>query len=117
MTEDIDCVFCKIAKGGTPATVEAETDNVIAFVSVEPVAKIHILIIPKKHIAKFVNITDGDSKLVSEMVSVAQGLIKSKGIRVAYRLVFNGGKYQAVPHLHWHLLGGNSKGDGIMDGI
>lgn len=97
-----DCIFCKIAKKESPASIEAETDSVIAFANINPVSETHILIIPKKHVETFLDLDD----LLLEMKSVADGLIKSNGIESAYKLVFNGGKYQAVPHAHWHLLGG-----------
>lgn len=99
-----DCIFCKITDGEAPAEIEFENENVIAFNSIEPVSKVHVLVVPKKHIANFLEISADN--IVLEMTKVAQRIIDDKKIADGYKLVFNGGKYQAVPHLHWHVLGG-----------
>ncbi|MCL4419601.1 HIT domain-containing protein [Patescibacteria group bacterium] len=101
-----DCIFCKIASHEAQATIEAETNEVIAFPSISPVSNTHIIIIPKNHIEKFVNLDDSNKETLMEMVKVAQKLIQEKNISGGYKLVTNGGKYQSVPHLHWHLLAG-----------
>ena len=101
-----NCIFCKIAKGGAPAKVLLETDSVICFESIDPVAEKHILIVPKKHIAHFGDISKEDRDILFDMVLSAQKLVSDLGISGGYKLVFNAGKYQAIPHLHWHLLGG-----------
>lgn len=100
----LDCVFCKIVKGELPSTVEFESDNIIAFKSSDPVAETHILVCPKKHIANFLEIND--SGTIFEMTKAVQILVKEKKLEGGYKLVFNGGKYQFIPHLHWHLLAG-----------
>lgn len=102
-----DCIFCKIVKKESPATIVFENDQVIAFTNIHPVAETHLLIVPKEHIASVMNIENSD--FFADMVKAAQALIKEKNIENGYKLVFNGGKYQAVPHLHWHLLGGEMK--------
>lgn len=101
-----DCVFCKIVKGKLPTVIETESENVVSFNSIEPAAEIHILIVPKKHIPTFLYTATANDKTLSEMAIVAKRLIESKKIAEGYKLVFNGGVYQSVPHLHWHLLGG-----------
>ena len=106
-----DCVFCKIVKGETPSSIELDTKNVIAFKSIDPASEIHVLIVPKKHIADFVNISPKDTKLMGEMIEVAQKIIKKKKTSSGFKLIFNGGKYPAVKHLHWHILGGKLKDD------
>lgn len=107
----VDCVFCKIVKGELPATVVSETNDVIAIQNIKPVAKHHVLIIPKAHIAKFTDINLEHKEIVMQMVEVAQKLIAEKKTESGYKLIFNGGKYQAIPHLHWHLLGGELEDD------
>ena len=87
--------------------MQTKTENVIAFDSNDPIAEHHILIIPKKHIESTLEIGPGDKNLVFEMTEVVQKLVKKKGIEGGYKLAVNGGKYQFVPHLHWHLLAGN----------
>lgn len=101
-----DCVFCKIINHELPTVIEVETENVIVFKTIEPAAETHLLVTPKKHIKTFLDINDSDSQIFLEMIRVSQNLIKEKNISGGYKLVFNGGKYQSVPHLHWHLLGG-----------
>lgn len=102
-----DCIFCKIGAHEATANVEIETDNVIAFASIAPVAKIHILIIPKEHIATFTDLEQEHASVLMEMAKVAQALIEKKNISNKYKLIFNGGKYQSVKHIHWHLVGGD----------
>lgn len=102
-----DCIFCKIAKGEAPSTKEYEDEWIIAFKNIEPVSDIHILITPKNHISSFMDLES--KELWSNMLKVAQKLVRDRNIENAYKLVFNGGKYQAIPHLHWHLLGGEMK--------
>lgn len=97
-----DCIFCKIVKKEAAAKIEYEDDDVVAFANIAPVAETHILIIPKKHVATFMDL-DG---IVDSMKLAAQKLVSEKGIGEAYKLIFNGGSYQKVHHVHWHLLGG-----------
>ncbi len=98
-----DCVFCRIVDKKLPASVEYEDEFVLAFKSIEPVSEFHILVIPKKHISTFMDIEDD---VIFKMTEASQKIIKDKKISSGYKLVFNGGRYQAIPHLHWHLLGG-----------
>ena len=104
-----DCIFCQIAAGKAPAKVQGETKNVIAFDSIEPVSTHHILIVPKVHIETFMDLESKHKALLSEMVSLAQDLIKEKKITSGYRVLTNGGKFQVIPHVHLHLLGGKYK--------
>lgn len=106
-----DCIFCKIVAGDSPATVVAETENVIAFKSIDPAAKAHILIVPKKHISSFTDLSKDDKNLFFEMAETAQRLVFQNDAEGGYKLIFNGGKYQAINHLHWHLLAGNLQED------
>ena len=101
-----DCIFCKIVKGEIPASVILESDNVVAFKNIAPAAEHHILVVPKLHIENFMSIGSGDTNILSEMIEVAQAVIKKLKSDEGYKLIFNGGKFQAVNHLHWHLLGG-----------
>lgn len=110
-----DCIFCQIAEGKSPATVEAETDNVIAFRSINPVSSTHVLITPKRHIGTFTDISVDDAEVVFEMTQVIKKLVKQLEIKSGYKVVVNGGSYQVVPHLHWHLLGGNLDGKDVIN--
>jgi len=106
-----DCIFCEIAAGKLPAKFAYQGKKVIAFEDLHKVAEIHILISPRQHIKSFLDIKSTHLQILEEMVKVAQELVlKFKLDSGKYRLVFNGGEAQKIPHLHWHLLGGNLKG-------
>lgn len=104
-----DCLFCQIANKEIPKEFVYEDDEIVAFDDVKPSAKVHILVIPRKHIVDTNNIEDGDQLLVGRMILVARDIAKSKGIADSgYKLVINCGEDggQMVPHLHLHVLGG-----------
>jgi len=105
----MDCVFCKIIKKEIPAKVAYEDDQVIAFHDVNPQAPIHLLIVPKKHIASIMEIDDENSTLLNKIARAAQNLARENNIdKKGFRLVVNTGEEggQTVNHLHFHLLGG-----------
>ena len=108
-----DCVFCKIAKKEIEVSIEYEDESIIAFNDRDPQAPVHVLIVPKGHIAK-VNDLDGSSiKLAGKMTAAAKEIAKKKNVfDSGYRLVMNCGKDggQAIEHLHMHLLGGRGLG-------
>ncbi|HEY9165915.1 MAG TPA: HIT domain-containing protein [Candidatus Kryptonia bacterium] len=102
------CVFCDIAEGKSPADFVIKDNEVVAIRDAHPVAPVHILVIPKKHIPSLVDV-DGDSELISKMISTA--VIVAKKVNISgrgFRLVWNcraeGG--QTVDHIHLHLIGG-----------
>jgi histidine triad (HIT) family protein len=104
-----DCIFCKIAAGQAPAEVLYQDDDVIAFADISPMAPVHALIVPKKHLASVEEIGADDGELVCHLIMTAQRLARELGVsNSGYRLVINAGPdaAQAVPHLHVHLLGG-----------
>lgn len=102
-----DCIFCKIASHGAETKVEFENDFVIAFPSISPAAETHIIIIPKEHIPTFTDLEEKHKDLFIEMAKATQKIIEDKKISGGYKLIFNGGKYQSVNHIHWHLLAGD----------
>jgi histidine triad (HIT) family protein len=106
-----NCVFCKIVKGESPASVELESDNVIAFKSINPAAEYHFLVAPKKHIREFVSMSEKDFSMFAEMAELIQAIVKKNQLSGAYKLIFNGGKYPEIKHLHCHVLGGELKED------
>lgn len=104
-----DCIFCKIAAGGIPATIVYQDDQIVAFNDINPQAAHHVIIIPQKHIATLNALEDDDNELMGHMIKSASMLAKQLGIADdGYRLVMNcnekGG--QTVYHIHLHLLGG-----------
>lgn len=100
------CLFCQIANKETKSTFEYKGEKVVAFKDACPKADIHILIVPKKHIATFFEIkVEENLEIIKEMNLAAQNLISKFGVaKTGYKLVFYGGRYQHVPHLHWHFL-------------
>ena len=101
-----DCIFCKIISGDIKSNIVLGAENVIAIPDINPVADVHILIVPKKHIESVASIIDNDGPILVEMMDVAKKLVLKNKIP-AYRLTFNGGKFQHVSHLHMHLLAGS----------
>ena len=103
-----DCIFCKIIKGEIPSNKVYEDDEILAFKDINPVAPVHILVIPKKHIESTNEISQEDELLIGKMFTVIKKLAKENNLDKGYRIVNNCGEEggQAVKHLHFHLLGG-----------
>lgn len=105
-----DCIFCKIAAGEIPAQKVFEDDSVIAFKDLSPKAPVHVLIVPKKHVANVAEFQAEDKDLAAHIfVDVVPKLAADLGVADAgFRLVINTGDDggQTVHHLHVHLLGG-----------
>jgi len=104
-----ECIFCKIVNKEIAAEIVYEDDKVIAFKDTKPVAPVHLLIIPKKHIPSVNHLSLGDRELIGELFLVAQKMARAKGVaKTGYRLIFNIGKDagQTIDHLHLHLIGG-----------
>lgn len=105
-------IFEKIINGEMAAEKVFESENIIAIKDINPVAPIHILIIPKKKIADLQSIDKEDLSLIGEIITVAQTLAIRFGIIDGYRLVTNNGVLagQTIFHLHFHLIGGRHLG-------
>jgi histidine triad (HIT) family protein len=102
-----DCVFCRIAAREVAATVVAEDEEVIAIEDIAPQAPVHVLVIPRRHVAGIREV--GEDGLLQRMVATANRVAELQGIADAgYRLVVNVGEDggQEVLHLHLHVLGG-----------
>lgn len=107
--KDSDCIFCKIVAGEIPSTTVYEDDLVTAFKDINPVAPVHILIVPKKHIADNNTFMEADEPVAGRMFRVVRQLAEEQGIaKDGYRLIMNTGPHgnQVVQHLHLHLIGG-----------
>ncbi len=101
------CLFCKMVSGEIKPDAVFEDDNVLAFRDINPQAPVHILVIPKRHIATLNDLDDAE--LSGQLLQTAVNLAKQEGLsEEGYRTVFNCNKHggQAVYHLHLHLLGG-----------
>ena len=103
-----ECIFCKIIKGEIPSNKVYEDDEILAFKDINPMAPVHILVIPKKHIESANEISQEDELLIGKMFTVIKKLAKENNLDNGYRIVNNCGEEggQAVKHLHFHLLGG-----------
>jgi histidine triad (HIT) family protein len=102
-----DCVFCKIGSGQIPSRMVLQDEEVFAFEDLNPQAPVHVLVIPKRHVAAMNELQD--SALLGRLFHVANLVAQKKGIAVSgYRVVANTGKDggQSVFHLHLHVLGG-----------
>ncbi len=108
----MDCIFCKIATGEIPSTKVYEDDTVVAFNDLDPQAPVHVLIIPKEHIASAAEINESNSSVVAHIFEVAAKIASEKGLSNGYRIVNNCGESagQSVKHLHFHLMGGRDFG-------
>ena len=104
-----DCLFCKIAAGDIPASIVFQDERLVAFKDINPQAPMHLLVVPRRHVATLNDLTDADDGLVGEMVRRAAALAKDHGYDGrGYRTVFNcnAGASQTVFHIHLHVLGG-----------
>ena len=114
---ELHCIFCKIIKGEIPSEKVYEDEDVIAFKDINPVTPIHILVIPKKHIATLLDVTEEDSHLISKLFVAINKIAKQIGIEESgFRIVANCGKDsgQEVMHIHFHLLAGQKMGPKVV---
>ncbi|MFA6963622.1 MAG: histidine triad nucleotide-binding protein [Patescibacteria group bacterium] len=109
-----DCIFCKIAQHEIKADIVFEDDKIIAFRDIAPKAPSHIVIIPKIHIDSIGSLNGENADIVADIMIAAGKIAQDLGIdKSGFRVVSNTGPdaSQAVPHLHFHLLGGGKLGD------
>ena len=104
----MDCLFCKIIAGDIPCSKVYEDDSVFAFNDIDPQAPVHVLIVPKEHIASADDVNEANSAVIAHIFEVAAKIAKEKGLDDGYRIVNNCGDRagQTVKHIHFHLMGG-----------
>lgn len=105
-----NCVFCKIIAGEIPGEIVYRDEEVTAFRDINPVAPVHILIVPNRHIPSNNEVTDKDTPVLGRLFTTARRLAEEEGIAAdGYRLILNTGEHagQVVFHLHLHLMGGH----------
>lgn len=104
----MDCLFCKIIAGEIPCSKVYEDDSVFAFNDIDPQAPVHVLIVPKEHIASADDVNESNSAVIAHIFEVAAKIAKEKGLADGYRIVNNCGDRagQTVKHIHFHLMGG-----------
>jgi len=111
VSQDPNCIFCKIVDRKIPAKLVHSDEMSIAFEDINPQAPTHILIIPNKHISDIQTMNKGDRELIGHLFFVARNLAEMRGLDTGgYRLVINNGRDagQAVFHIHLHLLSGRT---------
>jgi histidine triad (HIT) family protein len=101
-----DCIFCRIVRGEIPATVVASTEVAIAFRDLDPKAPVHVLVVPRAHVASLDD--SPDPAVLGEILALATDVARQEGLAAGYRVVINTGADggQTVSHLHAHVLGG-----------
>lgn len=103
------CIFCQIAVGEVASDIVYQDEDVVAFNDINPEAPVHILIVPKRHLANLNDATAADAELLGKIILTASRLAKEREVdKTGYRLVANTGPQagQTVHHLHFHLLAG-----------
>jgi histidine triad (HIT) family protein len=106
-----DCIFCRIIKGEIPGKKIYEDDEMLTFHDITPMAPVHFLLIPKKHIKSLMHLEAEDAALMGRLLGKAQELAKEQGCEEnGARFVINAGRDggQTVDHLHIHVLGGRA---------
>jgi histidine triad (HIT) family protein len=108
-----DCLFCKIVSGDIPASVVHSSERLVAFRDIDPKAPVHILVVPREHLASLDAADERHRSLLGEILLLARRLARDEGVAGrGYRTVINTGVEggQSVHHLHLHLLGGRGLG-------
>ena len=105
-----DCIFCCIVRGEIPSSKVFEDDDLLAFNDVRPQAPVHMLIVPKRHIATLADCTAADAPLLGKMLALAPVIAKQQGSEAGFRTIINTGRVggQEVYHLHIHVIGGQA---------
>ncbi len=108
MSVDPHCLFCKIVAGHIPSRKVFEDDELLAFHDINPWAPVHVLVIPKTHIARLDEVGPEHDALLGRMLVLAPRLMKQLGVSNGFRTLINTGPdgMQEVPHLHMHVIGG-----------
>jgi histidine triad (HIT) family protein len=108
-----DCLFCKVIAGRIPGAIVYQDDRVVAFKDINPQAPMHVLVVPRRHVASLNDLGPDDDGLVGELVRRGAALAGEQGYSTSgYRTVFNtnADAGQTVFHIHLHVLGGRRLG-------
>lgn len=112
-----ECVFCRIVAGEIPASIVYEDDAVVAFRDVNPQAPVHVLVVPREHVASVDDLSEARTSLAGRLLtSVPVIAAAAGGLEGGYRVIANTGPDagQTVHHLHLHILGGRAMGEGLV---
>ncbi len=108
MSADPNCIFCKIVAGQIPSRKAHEDDELLVFHDIHPWAPVHVLIIPKEHIATMYDTGERHAAMLGRMTALAPVLMRQLGVTDGFRIVVNTGRdgMQEVQHVHMHVMGG-----------
>ena len=110
MTDNVmnDCIFCKIVRGEVPSKKVYEDDEVLGFEDIRPLAPVHFMLVPKKHIPSLADAAADDAGVLGRMLTLSGKLAREQGSPDGYRTIINSGRIgrQDVMHLHMHVIGG-----------
>jgi histidine triad (HIT) family protein len=108
MSHDPNCLFCKIAAGQIPSAKVHEDDELLVFKDIHPAAPVHLLVIPKDHVASLADTDASHAPLLGRMLALAPKLAREQGAANGFRVVINTGPDggQEIHHLHLHVMGG-----------
>lgn len=108
--KNVECIFCKIARGEIPSRKVYEDDEMFAFHDINPVAPVHFMLVPKIHLASLQEVDASHAALLGKMLVLAPRLAKEQGLDHGFRTVINSGRGggQEVFHLHVHIIGGGN---------
>ena len=108
-----DCIFCRIVEGKTAAEVVYSDDTVVAFRDINPVAPVHVLVVPRRHIPSVMELTPEDAPMLAAVLAACKRVAEKEGLADrGMRILTNVGEEagQIVMHLHFHLVGGREMG-------
>lgn len=102
-----DCLFCKIIAGDIPAAKVYEDDEILAFKDIHPIAPVHFLLVPKRHIESLLSTATADQALLGRMLALVPQIAREQGLAAGFKTSINTGKAggQEVMHLHLHVYG------------
>jgi histidine triad (HIT) family protein len=108
MSHEPDCLFCKIVRGEIPSRKVYEDGDVLAFHDINPVAPVHFMLIPKRHVASLYDVSEADAAALGKIMTMAGKLAREQGADDGFRTIVNTGRVgrQDVMHVHVHVIGG-----------
>lgn len=103
-----DCIFCRIVRGEIPSKKVYEDEELLAFNDINPARPVHVLVVPKRHIASLASVSEADTPVLGRMLAKANEIAVAQGSTDGFRVIINTGRVggQEVPHLHLHIVGG-----------
>lgn len=111
-----DCVFCKIVRGEIPSKKVFEDDDILAFNDIQPIAPVHVLVVPKLHLATLYDCGTSHEPLLGKMMALVPRVARELGCNDGFRTIINTGRVgrQEVYHLHIHIIGGPAPLPGML---